>query len=331
MRILSSLQNSDQNRYLVYRLPEEDFNVKSVLTVNPGEEAIFVKEGNIVQVFGNGRYELNTNNYPFLSAIRNILSNGDSTFHCSVYFVSINQSTELLWGMSFPLRDPVQQIFTKILVRGGYRVRIINGSKFLLKLLGYGIKYVSVDYLKSYFGNQFKQTIITLISQEIMGIGEEILAMCTKLSTLSEKVYPHLSEVLSDYGLKLETFSISGMEIDEKDPNRFLLEQAYAKRREKDIMKDDYDKIKDKDIMTNISKNEGLGGAAGIGAAIGMGARFMSEFGTISSNSPQEHKGSDEYIERLERLQLLKERNYIDQEEYETLKKVIIKEYIGLC
>ena len=64
--ILSSLRNDIGGQYLIYKLEEVDFNNGSVLTVSPSEEAIFVKNGNIVQVFPNGRYELATENYPFL-------------------------------------------------------------------------------------------------------------------------------------------------------------------------------------------------------------------------------------------------------------------------
>ena len=60
--ILSTLKNSESGRFLVWKLPEEDFNDKSVLIVNPGEEAIFVNSGTIVQTFTNGRYELGSEN-----------------------------------------------------------------------------------------------------------------------------------------------------------------------------------------------------------------------------------------------------------------------------
>ena len=53
--ILSTLKNNESGRFFVWKLPEEDFNDKSVLIVNPGEEAIFVNNGVIVQTLINGR------------------------------------------------------------------------------------------------------------------------------------------------------------------------------------------------------------------------------------------------------------------------------------
>ncbi|MFR7893515.1 MAG: SPFH domain-containing protein [Dysosmobacter sp.] len=43
----------------------------STLVVMPGEEAIFIKGGTIEQTFDNGTYKLSTENYPFISRLRN--------------------------------------------------------------------------------------------------------------------------------------------------------------------------------------------------------------------------------------------------------------------
>ena len=70
---LDAIKNTGDGNLLIWRQPEEDFNTNSVLIVNPGEEAIFIKNGEIVNVFSSGRYELTTENYPFLSRIKNDL------------------------------------------------------------------------------------------------------------------------------------------------------------------------------------------------------------------------------------------------------------------
>ena len=257
--ILSALRNDRGGQLLIYKLEEVDFNNGSVLTVSPSEEAIFVKNGSIVQVFPNGRYELVTENFPFLGHLRYLLSGGISTFHCSIYFVSLQQSPELLWGTSMMMRDPIQKINTKVFIRGGYRIRVENGAKLLLSLLGMGVRNVAFEDIRQYFGIQFNQNIISILSETLSRNNEEILTACTKLGQLSQQVFPKLSNIVSEYGLILENFSISGMEIAEDDPNRFILEQAYAKMREKELLNRDYSTIKNMDIQTNASKNEGFG------------------------------------------------------------------------
>ena len=63
------IKNSASGELLIWRQPEEDFNTNSTLVVMPGEQAIFIKEGNIEQVFENGTYRLSTENYPFISRL----------------------------------------------------------------------------------------------------------------------------------------------------------------------------------------------------------------------------------------------------------------------
>ena len=325
--ILSSLRNDRGGQFLIYKLEEVDFNNGSVLTVSPSEEAIFVKNGNIVQVFSNGRYELVTENFPFLGQLRFLLSGGISTFHCSIYFVSLQQSSELLWGTSMMMRDPIQKILTKVFVRGGYRIRSENGTKLLLSLLGMGVRNVAFDDIKQYFGTQFNQNIISILSDILTRNNEEILKACTKLGELSQQVFPQLAAIISEYGLKLENFSISGMEIAEDDPNRFLLEQAYAKIREKELLNKDYNVIKNMDIQTNASKNEGFGNLAG--ATMFVNSELQKNENSVQKQEPTTQNNEGGGFDKLKELKAMQESGLITEEEYNIYKEEILKQLIS--
>ena len=68
---LEVIKNEGGPRDLFYLNPQEDFNTGSVLIVGEGEVALFCRDGVIVQEFSAGRYELETNNYPFISRLFN--------------------------------------------------------------------------------------------------------------------------------------------------------------------------------------------------------------------------------------------------------------------
>lgn len=120
------IKNSASGELLIWRQPEEDFNTNSTLVVMPGEKAVFIKGGVVEQVFEKGTYKLSTENYPFISRLRNALSGGISTFHCVVYFVRDAESREILWGTDSPIsvRDKVFNIVTDVRVRGAYKLKI---------------------------------------------------------------------------------------------------------------------------------------------------------------------------------------------------------------
>lgn len=52
------IKNTGDSSFLIWRQPEEDFNTHSKLIVMPGETAVFVDGGNVVQTFEEGTYEL---------------------------------------------------------------------------------------------------------------------------------------------------------------------------------------------------------------------------------------------------------------------------------
>ena len=54
----SVIQNQYNGNLLICKHPEENFNNNSTLIVAPNENAIFIKNGNIEQIFESGTYNL---------------------------------------------------------------------------------------------------------------------------------------------------------------------------------------------------------------------------------------------------------------------------------
>ena len=338
--ILSTLKNSESGRFLVWKLPEEDFNNKSVLIVNPGEEAIFVNNGTIVQTFTNGRYELSSENYPFISELRNMITGGVSTFNCKVYFVGLNQSHEILWGTDSPIkvRDAVQKIVTNVLARGSYRVSIEsaeNGALLMNKLIGFGTSFFSAENLEGYFGRLFQQYIKSHLTKVLSDCDEELLVAVSHMESYANEIAPKIQETLDEFGLTLNAFAISGMDVPDisQDPNRRIIEEGYAKQRELEIMGQNYGKIKGVDILTNVSQNPSSGGLAGAGAGIVAGVEVAksiskltdSVFGENTSSAPQ----MEDDVERLAKLKKMLEMQLISQDDYDKTKNEILKKMIG--
>ena len=170
------IKNTGPGELLIWRQPEEDFNTNSTLIVMPGEEAIFIKGGTIEQTFENGTYKLSTENYPFISRLRNAFTGGISTFNCVVYFVRKADSQEIIWGTDSPIqvRDKVWGVRTDARVRGAYKVRIENPAKFLEKLIGNNVPFQFQDDLNKYFRNEFQGKIKSSVSKFLNSLEQEL-------------------------------------------------------------------------------------------------------------------------------------------------------------
>lgn len=290
------IKNSGSGELLIWRQPEEDFNTNSTLVVMPGEEAIFIKGGTVEQTFDNGTYKLSTENYPFISRLRNAFTGGISTFNCVVYFVRKAHSVEIRWGTDSPIqvRDKMLGIATKLRARGAYKVQIGNPVKFLEKLIGNNVFYQTQEELNKYFINEFQSKIKSVIARAINESDTEILGIDSRLDELSDTIEPFMQEILDDYGLKCVKFTVAAVDIDDDELRRRYDEigiDAIAKMRNAQadkavmgILGDDWGKQQAANILGNLSMNPGAGGVAAAGAGMGMG---MAAGGAFSSMAQQ--------------------------------------------
>ncbi len=287
------IKNTGAGELLIWRQPEEDFNTNSTLIVMPGEEAVFVKGGNVEQVFENGTYKLSTENYPFISRLRNMLTGGISAFNCVVYFVRKADSQEIVWGTDSPIqvRDKVWGVRTDAKARGAYKVRIVNPAKFLEKLIGNNIPVQLQEELTKYFRNEFQGKIKAAVSKFLNSLEQELIGIDAYLDELSEKIEPYINEALDDYGLKCVKFSLSGLDIDTTKYDQLDESQIglIARTREYqgdkagiDILGDDWGRVQGVQVLKDLANNPGAGGVAAAGAGMGMGIGAAGAFGSIA-------------------------------------------------
>lgn len=288
------IKNSGSGELLIWRQPEEDFNTNSTLVVMPGEEAIFIKGGTVEQVFENGTYKLSTENYPFISRLRNAFSGGISTFNCVVYFVRKADSKEIRWGTETPIqvRDKVWGVRTDARVRGAYKVRIDNPVKFLEKLIGNNIPFQFQEELDKYFASEFQGKIKAAVSKFLNSLEQELIGIDAYMDELSEKVEPYIDEIVSEYGLKCARFSLAGIDIDTTkydvidESQMELIARTRGFQGDKaglDILGNDWGRVQGAGILKDLANNPGAGGVAAAGAGMGMGIGAAGAFGAIAS------------------------------------------------
>ncbi len=288
------IKNSGPGELLIWRQPEEDFNNNSTLIVMPGEQAIFIKDGDIVQTFDNGRYVLNTENYPFLSRLRNLMTGGISTFNCVVYFVRTAHSAEVRWGTDSPLqvRDKLLGIATKVRARGSYKVTVANPGLFLEKMIGNNVPYETADGLSRYFAMQFQGKIKANLTRALNEATTELLGIESRLEEFSQAVLPYMEETFEEYGLRCVQFVIGAMDIDDDELRRRYdeigmdaiakLRNAQADKSVMEILGEDWGRQQAANILTNVSVNPGAGGVAAAGAGIGMGVAAGGAFASMA-------------------------------------------------
>ncbi len=288
------IKNSGAPGLLLWKQPEEDFNTNSTLIVNPGEQAIFIKDGRVEQVFDNGSYKLSTENYPFISRLRNMFSGGISTFNCFVYFVRKSDTEEIKWGTDSPiqLRDKVYNIRTTARVRGAYRLRIEDPATFLSKMVSSNVESFSNDDLTRYFSMEFQGKIKSAVSKLLDSLQRELIGIEQYMDELNDAIKPYVDEALQDYGMKCVRFTLGGLDIDESKYDQIdqaqisalqKIKEAQGDKGAMDILGADWARLQSAGILKDLANNPGAGGIGAVGAGMGMGAAAGSVFGSMAS------------------------------------------------
>ena len=353
------IKNSGDGNLLIWRQPEEDFNTNSTLIVMPGEEAIFIKGGTIEQTFENGTYKLSTENYPFISRLRNAFTGGVSTFNCVVYFVRKAHSMEILWGTDSPIqvRDKFLGIATKLKARGAYKIQLGNPVVFLEKLVGNNIPFQTQDELTLFFRNEFQSKIKSSIARAANESTQELLGIDARLDEFSDSISPFIEEILVDYGLKLVKFTVAAVDIDDDELRRRYdeigidaiekMRIAQADKSVMDILGENWGRQQAATILKDLANNPGAGGVAAAGAGLGMGIGAGGVFGSMAQQifspmNPQqqpiqqqpsgrftqksatEETAKENPVEKIKQLKEMLDLGAISQEEFDTVKQEIL-------
>lgn len=279
------IKNSGPGQLLIWRQPEEDFNTNSTLIVMPGEQAVFINGGTIEQTFENGTYKLSTDNYPFISRLRNAFTGGISTFNCVVYFIRQAHSEEILWGTREPLKvnDPTYDIYLNIRANGSFKIKINNGAKMLEKMVGNNVDIVlQEEVVVKYFGTQMQQYIKSNFSRAIKGSGVDVINVINEPDALAENIEPLIQEMLDEYGIRLVNFSIGGITVPDNDQGYQDIMEMKRNISQARLYGDNWGRFTSREILTDLANNPGAGGIAAAGAGVGMGMAAGGTFGAMS-------------------------------------------------
>lgn len=343
------IKNTGDGNLLIWRQPEEDFNTNSTVIVMPGEEAIFVNQGVIEEVFENGTYKLSTNNYPFISRLRNAFSGGISTFNCVVYFVRKASSVEIKWGTDSPIqvRDKVLGIATKLRARGSYKIQVDNSAKFLETVIGNNIQCATQDDLNKFFITQFQSKIKSTVSKELGASETEVLGIDARLDEFSQLIQPTVNELLSANGLKCTAFSIAAIDIDDENGLREKYDQigmsqietirgAQAQKAALDTLGINWAQQQSAEVLKTMAANPG-NIAGQMGAGLGIGAAAANAFGAManqmfnpniapnmSGTQQTNSTTTDDPMEKLSKLKKMLDAGLIEQAEYDAKKSEIL-------
>lgn len=319
----------DSDGVLAYRYPMQDFEIQTgaQLTVRDSQMAVFVNEGRVADVFGPGRYVLNTQTLPVLTNLMNWDKLFDSPFKSDVYFFSTRLQLDRKWGTPNPvtIRDKDFGII-RMRAFGIYSYKLADPGKFYKEISGTRETY-TVDDLDG----QLRNLVIAGMSDLFGESGVPFVDMAANQVEFAAKLKSALEPVFDRYGLALDAFAVQNISLPEELQK--ILDTKIGMNMIGDMGR--YTQYQVANSIPLAAQNEG--GMAGIGAGLGAGmtigqgmAQSMAQAmqpvqaGATAAPAPATSVSADEVVATLEKLHGLVTKGILSQAEFDAKKAELL-------
>ena len=235
--LASIIKYEGDNETLVWKHPIEDFNFGSQLIVHESQEAIFFRDGQALDLFGAGRYTLQTQQLPLLEKIYKLPTDTEGTFHSEVYFVNLATQMGVKWGTDSKVRlfDPASGLHIELGASGEFNIRVTDSRKLLLKVVGTtgGLgqeQLLGIGNGKGFFRSMVMTQVKSYLAQTIRENAINILEIDEHLMALSGALRERINAALDEYGLTMPEFYVSRIVTPDDDPNFRRMKEQYAEQ-----------------------------------------------------------------------------------------------------
>ncbi len=209
-KIVDIIKYEGDNSTFIWKHPCEDFNLMSQLIVHENQEAIFFMNGQALDMFGPGRYTLETQNLPLIGKVLTLATGGETPFHCEVYFINKTEQMSIKWGTDSKVQyvEPTYGFPLSIGASGEMSLRAEDSRKLLLKLVGTE-NFLGQQKLVSFFRSFLMTNVKTYIAQVLKAKSINIFEIDEHLTTFSSEIKKLLISDFADYGVSLEQFFVT--------------------------------------------------------------------------------------------------------------------------
>lgn len=209
-QIAEIIKYEGDNSTFIWKHPCEDFNSLTQLIVHESQEAIFFMNGQALDMFGAGRYTLETQNIPKIGKVLNRTTGDQTPFHCEVYFINKTEQMSIKWGTDSKVTyvEPTYGFPIAIGASGEMSLRAEDSRKLLLKLVGTE-NFLGQQKLVSFFRAFLMTRVKTYMAQYMKNNAVSIFEIDEHLTAFSESLHTQLKPDFADYGISLERFFVT--------------------------------------------------------------------------------------------------------------------------
>jgi membrane protease subunit (stomatin/prohibitin family) len=218
--------------FIIYKHPDKTIPMKSQLTVDMDEVALFFRDGKIQGIVQPGRHTLETSNIPFLSNFIDSFTGGN-VLMAEVWFITLREMPGMKFGGRIgSVEDPKSGIPVETMVHGNYSLRVSDPQKLLLGL--FGMQAYDNDQVVRWIRDLLLKTIRDNIAELLVKKKWPLLDVTSGAYTeeIEQEVIESCKKHIDSYGLsiiRLGNFVVSIKDEDEKNLKKLYTDAAYVR------------------------------------------------------------------------------------------------------
>jgi len=222
----------DAKSHVVWKHPDKTIPLKSQLTVEADEKAVFFRDGKVVATLDAGRHTLDSSNLPFLSNLIDSFTGGN-VFIAEVFFVNVREHTGVKFGGRVGhVEDPKSGIPVETMVHGEFSFKVIDPEQLITGLVGMG-RAESYE-VRSWMKEQVLKVIRDRIGELLVKNKWPLLDVTSGAYTeeVERNVLEGLGHHVEGYGITIVRLGNFVIDIDEEDGanlKRLYTDAAYLK------------------------------------------------------------------------------------------------------
>ncbi|RKG53173.1 SPFH domain-containing protein [Corallococcus sp. AB011P] len=319
---------------IVYKYPEKNVRMKTQLTVDADEVALFVKDGKVEGKLGPGRHTLDTNNIPFLSRLLEGFTGGNM-FMAEIFFVSNREHTGVKFGGPIgDVRDPETGLGIGTMVYGDFSIRVTEPEKLVVGLVGMG--RASNEEFLGWFKGQVLKVTRDRTAELLVKKKWPLLDVTSGayVEEMEQEILAGLKPHVDSYGLtivRMGNFVVSIKPEDEVTLKKLSKDVAYSR------LAGGFQQYAQGQAMLGASEGMAKGGGGSDGAMQGMGMGMGFGMAQMFANQQQQQQRPAEPAQaappadtrspaqRLKEIKELKDAGVLSDEEYAAKRAELMK------
>ena len=305
----------------------DEIKNNSSLIVDPGLAAIFIKNWKIEAVETKSwKWSLETENTPFITSLKNILSGFESHEKASVFFLKIHEITNQKWGTpnSVTYIDPTYDFPVELRAFGNFSFKIVDVENFWKNYVA-NSEIVLVDDIRMLITDRIIWNISSVFASKKISYNE----ISSHILEISKELTEATKEDFLNLGLELRDFRIENINFTDKTEN--FIDKITSKKADiwainaasniDSNAMNNYKDLENLEIMKQAAWNSWTWwDAMWAGIWMAMWMKMTENMQNLAKNEESDFEA------KLERLKNLLDKWLISKEDYEAKKKDILNE-----